>query len=32
MKSLLSNLVDNLVKGIHNFKFNYGHDTKKCET
>ena len=30
--SSLSNLVNNLAKGIHKVKCKYGHDDKKCET
>ena len=32
MASSLSNLVDNLAKGIHNIECKYGHDNEKCET
>ena len=32
MASSLSNLVNNLSKGIHRIKYKYGHDDKKCET
>ena len=32
MASFLSNLVNNLLEGIHRIKFKYGHDNKKCET
>ena len=32
MKSLLSNLVNNLSEGIHKIKCKYGHDDKKCGT
>ena len=30
--SALSNLVDNLVEGIHKIKSKYRHDSKKCYT
>ena len=30
--SSLSNIVDNLAKGIHKIKCKYGHYDKKCET
>ena len=32
MARLLSNLVNNLTKGIHKVKFKYGHDNKKFKT
>ena len=32
MATSLSNLVNNLSKGIHRFKCNYEHDDKKCKT
>ena len=32
MASSLSNLVNNLAKGIHKIKCKYGHDNKKCKT
>ena len=32
MTSSLSNLVNNLSRGIHKTKCNYGHDDKQCET
>ena len=32
MVSSLSNLFNNLSKGIHRIKCKYGHDDKKCET
>ena len=32
MKSSLSNLVNNLSKGILKIKCKYGHDDKKCKT
>ena len=32
MASSLSNLVNNLSKGIHRIKWEYGHVDKKCET
>ena len=32
MASSLSNLVDNLFKGIHKIKYKYGHNNKRCET
>ena len=32
MAGLLSNLVDNLVKGIHKIQFKYGQVDIKCET
>ena len=31
MASSLSNLVNNLSKGIHRVKCKFGHDDKKCE-
>ena len=32
MASWLSNLVNNLSKGIHKIKCKYEHDDEKCET
>ena len=32
MASSLSNLVNNLSKGIHRIKCKFGHKDKKCET
>ena len=32
MRSSLSNVVNNLPKGIDNIKYKYKHDNKKCET
>ena len=32
MVSSLSNLVNNLIDGIHKIKWKYGHDDKTCET
>ena len=32
MASSLSSLSNNLSKGIHGFKCNFGHNDKKCET
>ena len=32
MASSLSNLVNNLSKGIHRIKYKFGHDDKKCAT
>ena len=32
MASSLSNLVKNLVEGIHKIKSSYGQDDKKCKT
>ena len=31
MASSLSNLVNNLSKGIHRIKCKFGHDNKKCK-
>ena len=32
MVSSLTNLVNNLSKGVHKIKYKYGHDDKICET
>ena len=32
MATFLSNLVNNLFRGIHRIKWEYGHNDKKCET
>ena len=32
MASSLSNLVNNLSKGIHRIKCKFGHDNKRCDT
>ena len=31
MASFLSNLAINLAEGIHEMKYRFGHDNKKCE-